>query len=84
MTREETIEILTRHRDRHFSDFGWDKSVYKALDMAIQALSQEPCTDAVPMSVIKDIKAEIQDKQWFFTSIIVNHVIAIIDKHIKE
>ena len=43
MTREESIEIIQKLIGR----FKSDSRTYKALEMAIQALSQETCDDAI-------------------------------------
>ena len=50
MTREDAIDYVQAAFDAYESEFGigddWSKE-HEARDMAIQALSQEPCTDAV-------------------------------------
>lgn len=59
MTREEAIEIINRENDPN------DKKVWEvfpeyreALDMAIKALSQEPCTDAVRREAVLEAVSE--------------------------
>jgi hypothetical protein len=47
MTREEAIRCLSIHSSTNGSGLYTDKQHYEAKQMAIQALSQEPCTDAV-------------------------------------
>ena len=55
MTREEAIESI--------QDFtGWfkkDKPIYKALEMAIKALEQEPCDDVVSRQAVLDIVGDM-------------------------
>lgn len=43
-----------------------------------------PTVDAVPISVIEDIKAEIRQKQWHLEVDSANQVIEIIDKHLES
>lgn len=45
MTREEAIRTLKEHKITFQHDNGWDTSTLKAIDMAIEALSAEPCED---------------------------------------
>ena len=40
MTADEAITILKDHRDTFECDFGWNRSVIDALDMAIAVLSE--------------------------------------------
>ena len=76
MTREEAIETLTRHRNRHFSDFGWDKSVYKALGMAISALEQMPCEDIKVGTKVRTTK----DKDYCGEEVFPIGTIGIVDR----
>ena len=50
MSREDAIDYVQAAFDAYESEFSigddWSKE-HEARDMAIQALSQEPCTDAV-------------------------------------
>ena len=48
MTREEAIEVMKAYRDKVINSVSnqLDGDI-KAFDMAIQALSQEPCNDAI-------------------------------------
>lgn len=45
--REEAIRTLKEHKITFQHDFGWNISVLKALDLAIEALEQQPCEDAI-------------------------------------
>ena len=49
MTREEAIDWLCRLKSeiKIFMPYQWQKPFEEALDMAIKALSQEPCDDAI-------------------------------------
>ena len=40
ITREEAVKVLKEHRITFGCDFGWNTSVLEALDMAIDALSE--------------------------------------------
>ena len=50
MTREEAIEVIKQDIPCEH-----DADLIEALEMAIQALSQEPCTDAVSREAVLDI-----------------------------
>ena len=52
MTREDVIEII-KSIDKAYRTFS--KEEYKALEMAIQALEQEPCEDAISRSEVLDL-----------------------------
>ena len=68
MTREEAIEVINRENDPN------DKKVWEvfpeyreALDMAIQALLQVPCDDAISRdAVINMLDEMIKDRQVYF------------------
>ena len=47
MTREEAIRTLKEHKITFQHDNGWATSTLKAIDMAIEALSAEPCDDCI-------------------------------------
>ena len=46
-------------------------------------ITSSPTVDAVPVSVIEDIKSEIRQRQWYLDVNTANQVIYIIDKHIS-
>jgi len=69
MTREEAISILhgIRADNLNFDDL-YTKDKYNALSMAIKALEQEPCEDAISRQAVLDKKelVELEDGQSFY------------------
>ena len=63
MTREEAIEIINRENDPNDTKV-WEvfPEYREALDMAIKALSQEPCDDAVSREAVLDIVCGVYKK----------------------
>jgi hypothetical protein len=56
MTREEAINILHGiQADNLNLDDAYTKDKYEALDMAIKALEQEPCEDAISRDAVKEL-----------------------------
>ena len=47
-------------------------------------IREAPTVDAVPISVIEDIKAEIRQKQWHLEVDSANQVVGIIDKFMES
>ena len=54
MTKEEAKEILEEVKDLDDSMYQYISAYEEALDMAIKALSQEPCEDAVSRQAVKE------------------------------
>ena len=62
MTREEAIEIMkTIKADCYIISTEEDK---QAFEMAIQALSQEPCDDAISREAVLDGIEELKKSPW--------------------
>ena len=57
-TREEAIKNLNEHKTEFTCDFGWNTSVIKSLDMAIKALEQEPCEDAISRQAVLSLVSD--------------------------
>lgn len=60
MTREEAIEVIQKLIGR----FKSDSRTYKALEMAIQALSQEPCDDAMSREDVFNTIYNMELSNW--------------------
>ena len=58
MTKEEAKEILEEVKDLDDSMYQYISAYEEALDMAIKALSQEPCEDAVSRQTVIDALKE--------------------------
>lgn len=58
MTREEAIRCLSVHSSTNGSGLCTDKQHYEAKQMAIKALEQEPCKDAVSRGVFEQVMWE--------------------------
>ena len=58
MTREEAILCLSVHSSTNGSGLCTDEQHYEAKQMAIKALEQQPCSDAISRKVLKDLGAE--------------------------
>lgn len=54
MTREEAIRCLSVHSSTNGSGLCTDKQHYEAKQMAIKALEQEPCEDAISRQAVHD------------------------------
>jgi predicted ABC-class ATPase len=54
MTNEEAREIIKQFRDRQ----GNSNEDVEALDMAIKALEQQPCEDAISREAVKEMLTE--------------------------
>ena len=52
MTREEAIRTLKEHKITFQHDFGWSASTLEAIEMAIKALEQESCEDAISLKAV--------------------------------
>lgn len=77
MTREVAIKAIQDY-------IGWFKSdsrIYKALKMAIQALSQEPCDDAISRKDIQDYIAKYLS-QYLYED--VRQAVEVIDTYIGD
>ena len=57
MTREEAIRRIKQHRDIHKLYESRAVKISEALDMAIKALEQEPCEDAVSRAFMYELGA---------------------------
>ena len=55
MTNEEAIRCLSVHSSTNGSGLCTDKQHYEAKQMAIKALEQEPCEDAISRQAVLDI-----------------------------
>ena len=56
MTREEAITILIREIDEDpFMRTEYREQIHEALDMAIKALEQDPCEDAISRQAVKEL-----------------------------
>ena len=55
MTREEAIRWIKQHRDIHKLYESRTVKISETLDMAIKALEQEPCEDAVSRADVIDL-----------------------------
>lgn len=62
MTREEAIEILEYHKAECEEDYYVVR--VEALDMAIKALKQEPCDDAISKQAVLDGIEELKKSPW--------------------
>jgi hypothetical protein len=73
MTREEAIKVLEmflhKQCDLKRTEFAYDQNtVWEAVNMASEALEQEPCDDAVSRQAVLDKKelVELEDGQSFY------------------
>ncbi len=71
MTREEAIEMLEKDKEQRGNCF-----ISDALDMAIKALNQEPCDDAISRQAVLDI-AKSSKSNWIDNSVLFKKVNAL-------
>lgn len=69
MTREEAIEIITRNKDglKKAEEAGLltiEPCLYEAFEVAIEALEQEPCDDAISRQAVLDGIEELKKSPW--------------------